>query len=142
MNACASWAISAVAVRPVPIAQTGSYGEYQVLGVGDALGDRGNLPAKHRLGLPRLALRLRLADAGDDVEAVLDRRVRPSCGGRVGLAEVLASLGVADDRAVHPELPEHRRGHLAGEGALVGPVDVLRGDGDLCPGERADRLAE
>ena len=66
--------------------------------------------------------------------------------GLVGLAEVLAPLGVADDRAADAELEQHRRRDLAGEGALVGPVHVLgedrsarSTDGDV---ERRERRAE
>ena len=45
--------------------------------------------------------------------------------GLVGLAEILAALGVADERSLDPELEQHPRRDLAGERALVVPVDVL-----------------
>ena len=53
------------------------------------------------LGLARLALGLeRLADARDHAEARVERGARAPRDRLVGLAEVLAALGVADDRAV------------------------------------------
>ena len=54
------------------------------------------------------------------------------CERAVGLVEVLAALGVAEDRAVDVDLHEHRRRDLAGERALVGLVHVLRVDLRRC----------
>ena len=62
---------------------------------------------EHGLGLPRLALGLGLADAGDHVEPGLERGPHALGDGLVGLAEVLAPLGVADDRPVDAELAQH-----------------------------------
>src|SRR5205085_11438615 len=90
----------------------------------------------------RLALLLRLADAGDHEQAGLERGQRPPRHRLVALAEVLAALGVADDRAVDAELEQHSGGDLAGVGALVRPVDVLRGDRDLGVRQRRDRGPE
>src|SRR3989304_4425075 len=57
-----------------------------------------------------------------------ERRLGALAHGLVRLAEELAALGVADDRAGDAELEQHPGGDLAGEGALGGPVDVLRVD--------------
>ena len=54
-------------------------GDHEVVGVGDTVGDRADLAAQHALGLPRLALRLGLADAGDHVQPVLERGERSAC---------------------------------------------------------------
>ena len=111
----------------MPIAHTGSYATTS-RSSSDSTAD---LAPENLLGLPRLALALQLAHAGDDEQARLERRRRPAARDLVRLAEVLAPLGVADDRRVDPELAQHRRGDLAGEGALALPVHVLRADGHL-----------
>jgi hypothetical protein len=49
---------------------------------------------------------------------------------------------VARQRAVDPDLEQHRRGDLSGERALVRPVDVLREHGDAAPGEGVDGRVE
>src|SRR5207249_3483916 len=54
----------------------------------------------------------------------------------VGLAEMLPTLGVADDRAVHAELLQHLRGYLARVRAHLLPVHILSSDGDLGAGEQ------
>ena len=56
----------------------------------------------------------------------------------VGLAEVLAALGVAEHDAVDVELGEHRRRDLAGVGALGLVVHVLRVDLDARAARRVD----
>ncbi len=53
----------------------------------------------------------------------------------VALPEQCAALAVADDHPAHPELAQHRRRHLAGEGAAPLPVEVLGA-------EAYDRAAE
>ncbi len=100
-------------------------------------GDDTDLTREHRLGLARLALGLGLPHAGDDVEAGLERRLGAKPYRLVRLAEVLAPLGVADDRARHAELEQHRRRDLARERALELPVDVLRVDADAAVGAEA-----
>ena len=65
---------------------------------------------------PRAARRL--ADAGDHREPGLERGARRAGDRLVGLAEELAPLRVADERALDAELEQHRRRDLAGEGAL------------------------
>ena len=55
---------------------------------------RGELALEHGLGLPRLALGLRLADARDDAQAGLERRLRAPRDRVVGLAEQLPALRV------------------------------------------------
>ena len=123
-NACASCAISGVAVLPVPIAQTGSY----AMTSRSWRRDRADLPREHRLGLARLALGLGLADARDHVEPGLERGLGAKAHRLVRLAEELPPLGVPDDRTGHAELEQHRRRDLARERPLELPVDVLRVD--------------
>ena len=101
-----------------------------------------DLATQDVLGLPRLALGLGLAHAGDHGQARIERRAGTLRDALVGLAEELASLRVADDRAVDPELAQHRRGDLAGERALRLPVHVLRGDRDVRAGQELHGHAE
>ena len=70
----------------------------------DSLGERPDLTAEHGLGLPRLPLRLELADARDDAQAGVEG-VRGAARDRlVRLAEVLPTLRVPDDRPVDADL--------------------------------------
>ena len=62
--------------------------------------------------------------------------------GLVGLAEMLAALGVAELDEVEAAVPELERRDLAGPGAGVGPVHVLGADLDAGGGERALDLAD
>ena len=55
-----------------------------------------------------------------------ERGLRAARDAGVGLAEVLAPLRVADERAADAELEQHRRRDLTRVRALVLPVDVLR----------------
>ena len=102
MNACASSAISGVAVLPVPIAQTGSYAITSRSCVAGRERDRLDLDLEHELGVPGLALLERLADAGDHAEPRFERGPRAARDHLVGLAEELAPLRVADERALRP----------------------------------------
>ena len=77
------------------------------MGTGD-VADRLDLQPKYELGLAGLALLLRLADAGDDAEPGLERGNGTPRNGLVRLAEVLAALRMAHDRALDAELEEHR----------------------------------
>ena len=104
--------------------------------------DRGQvglqLALQHRLGLVGVARLLALADAEDRLEAGGERRRHLARQRLVGLAEVLAALGVAEDDRVDVELDQHRRRDLAGEGARVLLVHVLRGDlARRCRSERS-----
>src|ERR687895_285886 len=65
------------------------------------LGQYGDLAAEDVLGVASLALRLRLADAGDDAEAGAERPLGAARRRLVGLAEVLPPLGVTHDRAAY-----------------------------------------
>ena len=84
--------------------------------------------AQLALGVAGLALVLGLADAEDRLEARLQRRGHLLLQRAVGLAEVLAPLGVAEHHAVDAELGQHRRRDLAGVGALGLLVHVLGAD--------------
>ena len=97
-----------------------------------------DLVAELALGVAALALLLGLADAQDRPQADPQRR-RHLLGQRaVGLVEVLAALGVAEDDAVDADLLEHRAAHLAGERALGRLVHVLRVDLDARAARRVD----
>src|SRR4051794_564517 len=103
-------------------------GDHEALALADGVPDRLDLDAEHELHLSRLALLERLADASDHAQAVLQGGERAARHRLVGLTEVLAPLGVADNRARDAELEQHRRRHLPGEGAVCGPVHVLGED--------------
>ena len=100
--------------------------------------ERGTKLPQHDLsGLARLALRQRLADADQ-------RRKSGTNGGRgllprllVGLAEHVPPLGVTDEHVPRAGGARDGRGVLAGERALVFPVDVLHAELDV----RADPSA-
>ena len=68
-----------------------------------------DLTGEHGLGLTGLALGLGLADAGDHAETGREGGLRAPGRRLVGLAEVLAPLGMADDGALDPDLDEHAR---------------------------------
>src|SRR4029453_10316289 len=91
------------------------------------------------LGLPTFPLFLELADARDHAQARLERVLGPHPHGLIGLAEVLPALRVADDRAPDAELEQDQRRDLAGEGTVVGPVDVLGVDRVAARDTRAER---
>ena len=106
-------------------------------------GKRRDLASEHFLGDLRVALRLGLPDAGDDRKAGFERRLGTEAHGLVGLTEVLAALGMADERPLDPELQQHRRRHLAREGPFELPVHVLGVDADVAFGAEAlDRRLE
>src|SRR3954452_7060550 len=84
-----------------------------------------DLVAQVSLGVARLALVLGLTHAEDRDEPGVERRLHLLRQRTVGLAEVLAPLGVPEHDAVDPELDEHRGRDLAGERALLGLVHVL-----------------
>ena len=71
-----------------------------------------------------------LADADDGDEAVGERGLELEVDALVGLVEVLAAFAVADEDVGDAEGLEHERRGLAGVGALVEPVHVLRADVD------------
>ena len=64
-----------------------------------------------------VALLLDLADAENRLQAGGQRRRNLARQGLVGLAEVAAALGVAEDDRLDVSLDQHRRRDLAGEGA-------------------------
>src|SRR2546427_162928 len=74
----------------------------------------------------RVALLERLADADDGMELRLEGGAQLAVHGLVGLSEVLPALAVSEDHAVAADLGQHGRAHLAGEGALLLVVAVLR----------------
>ena len=134
-NPIASCAWSGVATRPVPMAQIGSYAITTSASrssgtFSSALLD---LVAKLALRLAALALLLGLAHAEDRLQPGVERGRHLLLQRAVGLAEELAALGVAEHDAVDAQLGEHRRRHLAGEGARLLLVHVLGEDGTALP---------
>ena len=125
MNACASRAWSGVAVRPVPIAQTGSYASTSRFVLAGGEGNRLHLDLEHELHVARLPLLQRLTDAGDHAEAGLERGTRSSRDARIRLPEELPALGMADEGPLDTKLDEHLGRDFAGVGAARLPVHVL-----------------
>src|SRR5829696_958975 len=78
----------------------------------------------------RVAFPFGLAYADDGQQVGVHGALRLSGDRVVGLAEGLAPLGVAHDHGPGPRVEEHGRGDLAGEGAGVFEVEVLRARGD------------
>ena len=60
-----------------------------------------------------------------------DRGADFTVDGVVRFTEERAPLRVADDHPRGAGVPNHRRTHLPGEGALALPVEILRGDHDV-----------
>src|SRR5205807_1406172 len=81
--------------------------------------------------LVALALVERLADADDRNELGAERGGDLAVHELVGLVEISAPLGMADDHVFGPRLLEHRRADFAGERALALPMQILRGNRDV-----------
>ena len=101
-------------------------------GVGgvDAFEGDGDLEFEHVAGEAGFALFEFFADADDGGEGVGEGGLELEVDGGVGLGEVLAALGVADEDVGGSDGGEHDGRGLAGEGAFVLPVHVLRADED------------
>ncbi len=100
-------------------------------------------------GAAPFALFERLADADDGVEVPAERGSDLLGDDRVGLSEELPPLAVAHDHPAAPGLDEHRRADLAGEGARIPRIEVLRADLDAAAialvrarGERRERRGD
>ena len=85
-----------------------------------------HLPDHHLLGSTGLALGKRLADADQRHQAVPHSGGSLQADGAIRLAEVLAPLAVAELDKVEPAVLQHQRRDLAGPGAGIRPVHVLR----------------
>ena len=109
------------------------------LGSGARVGD---LAGQHPLGLAALALLLRLAHGQDHVQTGGVGRGQLLGQRRVGLAEVLPPLRVAEQHAVHAQVEQHGRRDLAGEGALRRLVHVLGVDAQLRSRRSRHRLGQ
>src|SRR2546422_2203961 len=84
------------------------------------------LTLDRREGEPLAPLLRRLADADDRREPVGHGRADLEIDHRVGLADLLAPLGVAEEHPAAADLDEHRRRDLAGMGASRLVVTRLR----------------
>ena len=117
MNACASCACWGVALRPVPIAQTGSYAITRFLqflwtqtGETAAQLDRQNF-----FHVAFVALIERFSDANDRTQFRLVRRAHFAIDDFVGLAEQRAAFAVAEHDVVHKQVAQKRSADLAGK---------------------------
>src|SRR5437868_2999886 len=86
-----------------------------------------------------LALLKELANADDCVEAVGDGAAQLAVYAIVSFAEILASLGVADDHLPATNTREHAGGNFSGVCALFFPMHVLRADFDASAGYGFER---
>ena len=112
MCAWTSCACAGVAVRPVPIAQTGSYAitsRCAATSRVDAVEAARELRVDDLERAAAVALGERLADAHDRAEAAGERGARLLADALVGVAEELAALAVADDRPRRAGVGEQRR---------------------------------
>src|SRR5207302_8938593 len=82
-------------------------------------------PADHRPRVRGGALRERSSDAQPGPESRPERRAHFATSVFVGLAEQVASLGMADQRDASSSLERERGGNRTGERAFRLPVDVL-----------------
>ncbi len=97
-----------------------------------------DLLAQDFVGVSSFALGEDFADADDGRELVLERGGQLFVHQLIGLVEVLAALGVADDDVRRANGREHENGGFAGVGAFFGPVHVLSADGDVGTGDGGD----
>ena len=88
--------------------------------------------------LTGVALLKRLADADDGREASRNRGPRAQVDRLVRLAEVLATLAVADDDVLGARVEQHPRRDLARVRAGLLPMAVLGADADMRSGGRRD----
>src|ERR1035437_4432431 len=95
---------------------------------GDALLE---LSGEHGFGVAALAIGQEFADADDGRESEFERRSGALEDGLIGLVEILAAFAVADDGVAGAHGEDHGAGDLAGEGAFLGPPDILRADADI-----------
>ncbi len=121
-----SWASSAVAVMPVPMARW-LVSDDELRGVGDLETGKTGLHLSDDVldvgaGLADLQ---RLAAAEDGNDAAGDERLGLLVLVLIGLVEVVATLGVTDDAVGAASGLEHRDGGLTGVGAGSLPVAVL-----------------
>ena len=133
MCAWASPAWAGVALRPVPMAHTGSYAmTSEPTWAGVRPGQRRvDLAVEHGQRPVRVALLERLADADDGREVGRRGRRELAVHPLVGVAEQAPPLRVADDDVAGAGVLDHRGADLAREGAVALEVAVLRRDADV-----------
>ena len=88
------------------------------------------LAHQHGLGIAALALFQTLAHAHNRRDPELQRGQRALEHGLIGLGEILAAFAVPHNGVGGPHGGDHGTGDFAGEGALLGPCDVLRSNAD------------
>jgi len=100
-------------------------GEDDPAPVGDVGLHRGQLGEHNLLGAAGFPLGQLLSEAGDHLEPFCERKADLLADELVGLAEDVASFGVAEDDPLAAEVLDHGGGDLPGEGALANLVAVL-----------------
>mmetsp|Transcript_104148 Transcript_104148/g.299743 ORF Transcript_104148/g.299743 Transcript_104148/m.299743 type:complete len:290 (+) Transcript_104148:121-990(+) len=107
----------------------GLVGDDDVVPILDLRDDGGELALVHLVCLPRLALLQHLADAQDDLDALLLADLDLLRRDLVGVAVLGAALGVADERPPDAEVGEVLRAPFPGEGTEACGRDILGGHG-------------
>ena len=95
---------------------------------GDARKAADELRIQHTFGLCRLAFGEQLADTEDDFQPRRECRVGLLVEERIGFAEAVASLAVADNRVLATDFEEHLRRRFAGVRAFFFEVAILRAE--------------
>ena len=90
--------------------------------------DRRGAPKRGRQRLTRVPFAQYLTHTDDRFQSAVDRRSRFLLNRFVGLPEVLTALGVTDNGKRAAGVAQHGNRHLAGEGPLRFPVNILRSD--------------
>ena len=85
-----------------------------------------DLPIKHRFGLAGLALLQSLADAEDYVEIGGEGNPHLLVDERIGFAQLVPALAMAENDIFAAEIEEHRWADLAGECAFFLGIEILR----------------
>ena len=97
----------------------------------DAFERDGELKLEDVVGEALFTLLAVLADADDGDDSVGERGLELEVDGGIGLVEVLAALGVADEYVGGSDGVEHQGRGLSGVGTVVVPVHGLGADVDL-----------
>ena len=135
MNAWTSATSAGVGVRPVPIAQTGSYATTKLVRRG-SVGQRPvELTPDNLQSLAGFTLGALFADTDNGGQPRAPGRLRFRPHLRIGLVMVGAPFGMADDDRARSGIGQHLRGNVAGVGARRLGVTVL--SADRSPASRA-----
>src|SRR5262249_23683651 len=89
------------------------------------------LTTEHVIGESRFALFKHLTHTDNGSKSRFQRRLELQIDRVVGLSEVLAALGVADDDVSHANHKQHGGVDFARKRALLFPVNILSSDGNI-----------